>query len=235
MNYDIYIDGFIGQSDFFGEGFSAKTLREKLALAPAGVDELTSSKEKATMFFGCLVGFVSGSVPGLSLGALGYTLVFGAGFALATTPIGWLIGGGVLCGIIGAIAVYTFNYFSRKHDDKAHKAIYNPKDLTNQQLLMLAQSNEVHQKNQVTQQHHQAQQLHALGKIIQIQDKKIDQLTVLVNKQLGTSANHSLSQNSDSNMVNSTNPGYPRLFTPPLPEQGLSASCLDDMMRQQQK
>lgn len=41
MNYDIYIDGFIGQSDFFGEGFSAKTLREKLALAPAGVDELT--------------------------------------------------------------------------------------------------------------------------------------------------------------------------------------------------
>ena len=41
MNYDIYIDGFIGQSDFFGEGFSAKTLREKLALAPSGVDELT--------------------------------------------------------------------------------------------------------------------------------------------------------------------------------------------------
>jgi len=40
MNYDIYIYGFIGQSDFFGEGFSAKTLREKLALAPAGVDEL---------------------------------------------------------------------------------------------------------------------------------------------------------------------------------------------------
>lgn len=41
MNYDIYIDGFIGQSDFFTEGFSAKTLREKLASAPTGVDELT--------------------------------------------------------------------------------------------------------------------------------------------------------------------------------------------------
>ena len=41
MNYYIYIDGFIGQSDFFTEGFSAKTLREKLASAPTGVDELT--------------------------------------------------------------------------------------------------------------------------------------------------------------------------------------------------
>lgn len=41
MNYDIYIDGFIGQSDFFTEGFSAKTLRDKLANAPQGTDELT--------------------------------------------------------------------------------------------------------------------------------------------------------------------------------------------------
>lgn len=41
MNYDIYIDGFIGQSDFFTEGFSAKTLREKLASAPAETNELT--------------------------------------------------------------------------------------------------------------------------------------------------------------------------------------------------
>ena len=40
MNHDIYIDGFIGQSDFFSEGFSAKTLRDKIALAP-DADELT--------------------------------------------------------------------------------------------------------------------------------------------------------------------------------------------------
>lgn len=41
MNFDIYIDGFIGQSDFFSEGFSSKTLRDKLATAPTGTNELT--------------------------------------------------------------------------------------------------------------------------------------------------------------------------------------------------
>lgn len=41
MNFDVYIDGFIGQSDFFSEGFSSKSLRDKLANAPKGTNELT--------------------------------------------------------------------------------------------------------------------------------------------------------------------------------------------------
>ncbi len=102
------------------------------------IGDLTSSKETATMIFGCLTGFASGAVPGISLGALGYTLVLGstAGFALGATPIGWLIGGAILCGIIGAVAFYTYNYFSKKHDDKSHKTIYT-KNKNNEQLALI--------------------------------------------------------------------------------------------------
>lgn len=89
---------------------------------------LNSSKEKATMFFSCLAGFVSASVPGISLGALGYALIFGGGFALVATPVGWLIGGAALFGLVGATAVYCFNYYNKKHDDRSHKLIYAKKD-----------------------------------------------------------------------------------------------------------
>ncbi len=90
---------------------------------------LTSTKEKATLFFSCLVGFASGSVPGISLGALGYTLVFGFGFALAATPVGWLIGGAALCGLLGAIAVFSIHNTNKKHDDEAHRSIYAKGDI----------------------------------------------------------------------------------------------------------
>lgn len=41
MNFNIYIEGFIGQGDFFSEGFSLKSLREQVNGAPDGTDELT--------------------------------------------------------------------------------------------------------------------------------------------------------------------------------------------------
>lgn len=178
------------------------------------VNALTSSKETATMIFACLTGFASGAVPGISLGALGYTLAFSVGFALGATPVGWLIGGALIFGAIGAIAIYTFNHLSRKHDDKSHEGIYNKSDIADQikqaninieKLLILSEM--------------QSNQISRLNKMIQNNNSTQD------------NPRGSLRRNSATNSGSLSQAQFAQTFQPSNENNGMSDSSMERSLR----
>lgn len=103
------------------------SLHEKMTL-------LTSTKEKASKLFVFLAGFAAGAAPGVTVGALGYSIALGVGFALATTPVGWLIAGAAVVGLLGAVAAYAVKFYKKKQDNKSHLAIYNKNNQLPEQL-----------------------------------------------------------------------------------------------------